>query len=191
MKSFFFYRMILIISFFFYQSSTSFVITSRPRPISFLPPDEDMMTTTTTTMAFLSGSIGQQRSSSSSPTFPDGRYALDINCGTGDTTAMLHRSCPNLRVIGIEKNANMWRIAMKRYPSLFFYYGNILHMDFFVNNVDVIQIPFKNFHPDSHEMIHKLKRMLSYNGEIRIIDQDTMKIILRFTKSDISNYEKM
>ena len=170
-------------SLFFHGRCWAFTILSRPRIFHSIAEDiyDDAVSFVSNTKTLSSVAVPPAPLSF----LPHGRYALDIHCGDGDTTAMLRRSCPNLHVVGIEKDPILWRQARLRYPNLFFYYGNVLHMDVFSNSADVIQVPFKDFRPESRLLIHKLGSMLTKDGEIRIVDHDTMKIILRFHKSDI------
>lgn len=42
-------------------------------------------------------------------------FALDVNCKTGDTTENLSMRYPKLKVLGIEKNKNMVKLAQKKY----------------------------------------------------------------------------
>ena len=110
------------------------------------------------------------------------KHGLDIQCGLGDSTALLCRRNPDFRIIGIEKDAELCQRAKQRYPNLLFFHGDVENMTFFPDTIDMIQVPLHEI--SSEPFLRKLHRMLHPKGILRILDEEG-RILYRIKKHDL------
>jgi trans-aconitate methyltransferase len=110
------------------------------------------------------------------------KHGLDIQCGLGDSTALLSRRNPDLRILGIEKDAELCQQAKQRYPNLLFFHGDAEDMTFYPDILDIIQVPLHEI--SSEPFLKKLHRMLHPKGILRILDEEG-RILYRIKKHDL------
>lgn len=97
---------------------------------------------------------------------------LDIGCGNGWLTSGIAQN-PSLTVLGIDMNLTELYQASRVFQqeNLFFVYGDIFDLPLKKSTIQVITlVAAVQYFKDLNKLIRRLMELLSYNGEIHIID---------------------
>jgi ubiquinone/menaquinone biosynthesis C-methylase UbiE len=101
-------------------------------------------------------------------------YALDIGCGTGESTIDMFMTHPGMTLVGIDKSEDMIRHAKNRYGGVnpIFLCCDAAAPVFAPRVFDVVQMRFCLFSIRDENVIHEAWRVLRHDGRLVVIDYD-------------------
>ncbi|HAU4332239.1 trans-aconitate 2-methyltransferase [Citrobacter freundii] len=96
------------------------------------------------------------------------RTVVDLGCGPGNSTTLLHQRWPSARIIGVDSSPNMLNEARKALPNCHFVEANISKFrpeqsfDLLYANASLQWVP------DHYELFPQLVSLLNYNGVLAV-----------------------
>ncbi|NDE13773.1 class I SAM-dependent methyltransferase [bacterium] len=107
-------------------------------------------------------------------TAPSGGYALDIGCGTGESTMDVLRNNPGMTLVGIDNDEGAIRHAKKRYGDRnpLFLCRDAGKPVFAPRVFDLVQMRFCLFSIRDENVIHEAWRVMDNDGRLVVIDHD-------------------
>ncbi|HGY1164997.1 TPA: trans-aconitate 2-methyltransferase [Citrobacter braakii] len=96
------------------------------------------------------------------------RTVVDLGCGPGNSTTLLHQRWPSARIIGVDSSPNMLNEARKALPDCHFVEANISKFrpeqsfDLLYANASLQWVP------DHYELFPQLVSLLNYNGVLAV-----------------------
>ena len=96
------------------------------------------------------------------------RTGVDLGCGPGNSTTLLHQRWPSARIIGVDSSPNMLNEARKALPDCHFVEANISKFrpeqsfDLLYANASLQWVP------DHYELFPQLVSLLNYNGVLAV-----------------------
>ncbi|MDP2919141.1 MAG: class I SAM-dependent methyltransferase [Dehalococcoidia bacterium] len=101
---------------------------------------------------------------------------VDIGCGPGYLAARIEREFPGLRVIGLDNDDQILRIAVKNwtprsYPDMTFLAGDVHRLPFGDNSLDCVVASLSFHHwTDAQTGLREIHRVLKPGGHLVIMD---------------------
>lgn len=96
------------------------------------------------------------------------KSALDIGCGTGFLSGLLHKKFPQLKITGIDIAPGMIKQAKKEFPTIDFIEADANHLPFDSNSVDLVVSNFAyQWMPDLTKALSEVKRILNSQGQFK------------------------
>ncbi len=107
---------------------------------------------------------------------PKNAKILDVGCGLGDTSLMLHNHFLQTSVTGVDADATLIEAAteeMKLFPGLHFICADALHLPFNDNSFDLVFCRYILHHiPDAFSAMKEMKRVCKRGGIVFAQEDD-------------------